>query len=767
VVSGVWVGDYAALGAYIPGSCVTNQLSLNGSSGPNAVVSASTNIATQPAMLFGFSLDTSYPGASPSAGTSPTVFSGRTISWPSGLYSLPEDTLITDTGAAVATWGTTGSYDSFLGVAIAFTQSSGSSSSSGGSSSSGSGSANPASGTTLGMNLAPVNYYSPEMPFLNIVKGAGDSTSCATCKAWATSNATASDTNEEAYLQSVLDSDGYPTSLSVAGIPGGQQFTQVCALVDRNLTSIGGAYPYPSGSYTVTFSGSGTIQISGDASATINASGGTFAVTNPTSSGLNICLTATGSGANYLTNLAVVQTAYQSAYASGSIFNPAFLAEIANIKNLRFMDWNNTNQEFTSYTAAGTISAGATSATLSSNWANPTGTYPIVFVDGEQRMASFTYNSSTFSWSGALTNSVTTLFNGIQFYSTFWLSNDSFANRTKPSNAFWTDIRGVPLEVQIALCNLQGAACYINVPLSASTSDVQSIAALVMQGTGMQAGYSGLSTSLPAYFERSNEVWNGDFQQFYVAIVLGQAMWPTQSCGTNNFFECNRSYYGYEVQSMANSIYTQLGSTTFSRAIPVLGAEADGTFSATDALACAFYANAPCTSNVKAIAIAPYWGGNPSQADVTTMLSQADGGLTCFFESLTTNATYACGTLSSVPADGWLGKAEDNISAYASIMPNYPGMSLVAYEGGQNFLIGSAPAGWGALAEAAQTDSRMGTAYTQYINFWKSHVGTTTDPLWVYNDVSPLGPLDWGLIQSSMQSPLTSVPKWSAVQGDL
>lgn len=69
-------------------------------------------------------------------------------------------------------------------------------------------------------------------------------------------------------------------------------------------------------------------------------------------------------------------------------------------------------------TATGSISAGATSATLTSAWTYPTGTALCTFSDGEARTVTFTNGSASISWAVALTDTVDAdiSMTGIQFY---------------------------------------------------------------------------------------------------------------------------------------------------------------------------------------------------------------------------------------------------------------------------------------------------------------------------------------------------------------
>src|SRR5580658_5040549 len=98
----------------------------------------------------------------------------------------------------------------------------------------------------MGTNLAQVNYYTSEQPFLDIFKtSAGFSTI-----------AGYSDTGEEKYLN--VDANGWPMTLTTVNDPNPQKFTQLSTLLLDNLPSTpNGAYP--AGQYVVRYQGEGTI----------------------------------------------------------------------------------------------------------------------------------------------------------------------------------------------------------------------------------------------------------------------------------------------------------------------------------------------------------------------------------------------------------------------------------------------------------------------------------------------------------------------------
>lgn len=83
----------------------------------------------------------------------------------------------------------------------------------------------------------------------------------------------------------------------------------------------------------------------------------------------------------------------------------------------------------TSFGVTASLSAGATSATLQSAWAYPTGSYLVSFSDGSTETATLTANATTMTWAGGLAEDVNSTFftstiaaasdasiGGVQFY---------------------------------------------------------------------------------------------------------------------------------------------------------------------------------------------------------------------------------------------------------------------------------------------------------------------------------------------------------------
>lgn len=245
----------------------------------------------------------------------------------------------------------------------------------------------------VGMNLLDVNYFSPEQPFLNVLKSAnGNGSICQT--SWGTCTSVGgSGTHEEGYLQ--IDADGYVTSLVASPIPaGGQSFTMVQVLINFNINNGGGGLPpdapftygYANIIYRVKFTGKGTIQLGTNftSGSIVQVSGGsfsttsnsftstnngdnvfTFKVTTPTN-GISMGVTAIPDSANYPRAMSIVDNTLAASFDAGAIFHPLFLAAMTNFSPFRFMTWLSTDNQSQSFRFPSAINPGDPSAKMGS-----------------------------------------------------------------------------------------------------------------------------------------------------------------------------------------------------------------------------------------------------------------------------------------------------------------------------------------------------------------------------------------------------------------
>jgi hypothetical protein len=191
--------------------------------------------------------------------------------------------------------------------------------------------------SAVGINLHSVDYYSPEQPFLDILKTNGG---------LSTESSSGSGTGEEQFLN--LDANGWPISLIAVRNLLPQQFSQVSVLMLRSLPQTPNGV-YPAGQYVVRYQGEGTITYRFDAAKvpSLSAPGrDVINVATPTSGGgISLTITATDPKhtGNYIRNIQVVKAENESALVAGQMFNPAFLSLMKNFRTIRYMDWINTN----------------------------------------------------------------------------------------------------------------------------------------------------------------------------------------------------------------------------------------------------------------------------------------------------------------------------------------------------------------------------------------------------------------------------------------
>jgi hypothetical protein len=200
----------------------------------------------------------------------------------------------------------------------------------------------------LGMNLVPVNYYTPEQPFLNILKTESLTQATQSGGGWTTHSESAWDTGEEAYVQ--LDANGYPTTLTASSSDpkSPQLFNSVGVVLFSNLvnSNAGKGLPYRSGQYIVLYDGQGTLSFGFDASL-VSSSTGQYIINVVTpNSGIDFRITSTDPNhtGNYIRNIRVVKAEEASLLAAGNVYTPAFLAQMQNFHVLRFAGWAETGQ---------------------------------------------------------------------------------------------------------------------------------------------------------------------------------------------------------------------------------------------------------------------------------------------------------------------------------------------------------------------------------------------------------------------------------------
>jgi hypothetical protein len=319
----------------------------------------------------------------------------------------------------------------------------------------------------------------------------------------------------------------------------------------------------------------------------------------------------------------------------------------------------------------------------------------------------------------------------------------AWPDRPQLSDAFYGTSKGVPIELAVKLANAVSADPWLNVPVMADDNYITQMAELV---------HNELGPTQKVYVELSNEVWNTAFSQYQYAVTEGQA---TFASGLGSDYDYNRNWYGMRVAQMCD-IWKSVWGGDYSRVVCLLGAQAAVTASATEALDTTFWTgtgNGPASAHaINAIAIAPYFGYEGVPVAWTT---QSDGGLAMLFEAMTAQNDP------SIPTGGFLGETSAWESAYAAVGTTYH-LPIIAYEGGQSF-VSYTNAALQSLYDAANVDSRMATAYSQYLQSWKANGGQV---FVAYNDMGPYNQWgEWGALQSLQQATASPAPpKWQALQ---
>jgi hypothetical protein len=187
--------------------------------------------------------------------------------------------------------------------------------------------------SAMGINLAAVNYFANEQPFINAFLES---------QQWITHSNAAWDTNEEQYIS--LDANGWPITLTGVNEPSPQKFNSVGVTFLQNMPSTPNGV-YPGGQYVVLYDGQGTLTYGFDATLVSRSPGRDVINVVPSNNGIDLRIVATDPNhtGNYLRNIRFVTAANEVAAKAGQLFNPAFLKLIQNFRALRFMDWFQTN----------------------------------------------------------------------------------------------------------------------------------------------------------------------------------------------------------------------------------------------------------------------------------------------------------------------------------------------------------------------------------------------------------------------------------------
>ncbi|HEX8522538.1 MAG TPA: PA14 domain-containing protein [Tepidisphaeraceae bacterium] len=269
----------------------------------------------------------------------------------------------------------------------------------------------------------------------------------------------------------------------------------------------------------------------------------------------------------------------------------------------------------------------------------------------------------------------------------------SWSDRAKLTDARQSSEKGVAWEYVIQMANQLKKDIWINIPVNATDDYVQNLAQL-LKGS--------LAPDLTVYFEYSNEVWNGGFQQ--ASDDLNSAIAEVQA-GDNRLNDdgINNQYYwmwrrvGKRLKEMSDIFANVYGRSAINRKIrPVLANQFANSEVARQQLEWLDRQYGSPSSYIYGIAGAPYFGAGEAidhDADATV-----DQYLTNFQESINWSATV--------------------FPTYNSMALRY-GLKSLAYEGGPDTF------GWGnwQTKKTASLDPRMTQIVVKYLDSWYSQGG--------------------------------------------
>ncbi len=374
---------------------------------------------------------------------------------------------------------------------------------------------------SLAVGLSDIAFYSTELPFLNVLKQAGDRYN--SDGAWdvrvdnGDGTFTRYDYSEAAHA-GFLDENGYLQNLPENSVTTLSLFNSIDA-----DAGVGGRYVFfYEGEADFTINGANIVEdLSEPGKLVVDLADGTP---------FGISVTSTNPD-NHLRDFALVREENVELYEAGALFNPDFIELFADHSVLRFMDWMETNH-------SNQIEFSDLATFDSAFWGVPANqSYEYEFAID---LNEFTPEELSELPRGAFTPIYVDPITREPFRDD---NGDILVD--VPTDLLPQGIpTGVPLEVMVALANQVGADPWFNIPHQASDEYVREFAEYVRDN---------LDPGLVAHFEYSNEVWNGQFEQFSYANAEGVQLFGDEF----GDFPVNY-YYGYrsaEVLDIVNDVF--------------------------------------------------------------------------------------------------------------------------------------------------------------------------------------------------------------------
>ena len=362
-------------------------------------------------------------------------------------------------------------------------------------------------------------------------------------------------------------------------------------------------------------------------------------------------------------------------------------------------------------------------AIRSTNPANPGCNIRLLMPGCEQSDSSGPFTASFLNrWRGFAT------FRFMDWMDTNGSKQRQWSDRTTPQDASWS-LKGVPVEIMVALCNRLKINPWFCMPHLASDDYVRRFAAAVRQG---------LDPSLKIYVEYSNEVWNSMFEQHRYAEQQAQQLGLGPK---DRLWEGAALFYARRSVEMFGIWEEVFGDRT--RLVRVIAWQAASGPSWTDNM---LLAQQDTTSHCDVLAIAPYLSFMPSPNHKHLRSDEV--------------AKWSVDhVLDEVQADA-LAESIDWMRKQKAVAGKYR-LKLVCYEAGQHLVgVGSVENNdqLTRLLISANHHPRMGRIYSQYLDAWRELGG---DLICLFSSITQSSKWgSWGLLEGADQA---GSPKFDAV----
>jgi len=376
---------------------------------------------------------------------------------------------------------------------------------------------------SLAVGLNDIAFYSTELPFLNVFKQGGDRYT--NDGAWNVTIPNPDGTTtqldySQAYHAGYLDENGY-----ISNLPDGASVTTFLFNSIAPEAQVGGRYVFlHEGEGDFTFPGVNVIEEESVPGRLV------LEIADDVPFGLSITGVEDG---NHPRDFVLVREEYEGLHEAGALFNPEFIALFEDHRVIRFMDWMETNNsnhiEFQDIANVDAAFYG-----IPSNQA-----YEFVFANDIPELQGSFSDLPRGAWTPIYVDPQT----GEPFRDPD--TNEILTN--VPTELLPAGIpSGVPLEVMVQLANQVGADPWFNIPAQASDDYVRQFAEFVRDN---------LDPGLEARFEYSNEVWNGQFEQFSFVAEQGVELFGDEFGSLPGL-----TYYGYrsaEILDIINGVFAE------------------------------------------------------------------------------------------------------------------------------------------------------------------------------------------------------------------